>query len=93
MLVLQRIRIVEGPHCNRLAILSKGLSKLTESEERYNNLKESISMLELALWKAKMNDSSSVYELDNSSFRKMCRVGCGADIVIENVRPYATVTT
>ena len=88
MLHIKMFRIVEGPHCNRLAILSEGLSIITESEERYNNLKESTSMLELALWKTKMNDSSSISELDNSNFRKMCRVGCGADVVIENVLPY-----
>ena len=56
------------------------------------------SLLELALWKARMDDSlgdgktmggsNKKMKMDESEFRLQCRISCGADAVIENVLPY-----
>jgi hypothetical protein len=57
------------------------------------------SLLELGLWKAKMDDSNfdqgkttgrgnKKSKIDPSEFRLKCRISCGADHVIENVLPY-----
>lgn len=54
-------------------------------------------MLELALWKAKMNEESKPIncggrnkkvKIDELDFRSQCRISCGADSIIENVLPY-----
>ena len=68
-------------------------SKLIQYEEEYHTLKEATTILELALWKYKMEESDTkkkrkrTYESD-SDFREQCRVGCSADIVIEHVLPF-----
>ena len=56
----------------------------------YETIKESTSVLELALWKAKIDDSRNRRaRVDNDvSYRDKCRIKCGADIVIRNVLPY-----
>jgi hypothetical protein len=57
------------------------------------------SLLELALWKKKIEDSSLDHgkmqvggnkkmKMDSSDFRLQCRINCGADHVVENVLPY-----
>jgi hypothetical protein len=61
----------------------ESLTKLEYYESEYLKLKEVTSLLELALWKIKLDDSS-----DPSEFRLQCRISCGADHVIENVFPY-----
>ena len=56
-------------------------------------------MLELAVWKAKINESRSddvvredvdnkKLKMDESEFRLQCRISCGADHIIESVLPY-----
>jgi hypothetical protein len=52
-------------------------------------LKESTSLLELALWKMNIdasNEGNGVAMGDDN--RLECRTNCGADFVIENVWPY-----
>ena len=70
--------------------------------ETYESLKEGTSVLELALWKAKIdemvsanNDSTGLVQcnkrarVDNEvSYRDQCRINCGADIVVRNVLNY-----
>lgn len=59
-------------------------------------LKEATILLELALWKHRMNHHQKTMERDNSSekgvgesdVREHCRVSCGSNIVIEHVLPY-----
>jgi hypothetical protein len=61
-------------------------------------LKEATALLELALWKAKLdceNDADSEEEsatkkmkMDPDSAKKAARVTCGADIVIKNILPF-----
>ena len=60
-------------------------------------------MLELALWKTKLEEStgqnqgetrhSKKRKIDDLDFRKQCRVNCGADIVIEHVLTYLLPST
>jgi hypothetical protein len=73
-------------------------SRLAQFESEYLKLKETTSLLELALWKAKMIESSpdkveggrnnKKLKMDASDFRMKCRISCGADHVITNVLPY-----
>ena len=64
--------------------------------EHRRYIKEGISLLELALWKAKLGEKeeSSVegmtkkVKVDAQSARSQRRVTCGADIVIKNVLPF-----
>ena len=70
-------------------------------EAEYKTLKRATTMLELALWRKKINEErhSTTQNLgtkkrnkkmkqDKSSLREQCRINCGADIVIERVLPY-----
>ena len=65
-----------------------------ENHRRY--VKEGITLLELALWKAKLGEKeeSSVEgktkkaKIDAESARKGKRITCGADMVIKNVLPF-----
>ena len=64
--------------------------------EHYRYVKEGITLLELALWKAKLGEKedSSVegptkkVKVDSESARKEMRITCGADTVIKNVLPF-----
>jgi hypothetical protein len=61
-------------------------------------LKESAGILELALWKAKLDDDDEQchkmrkVDIDSTTAtvfrRERCRINCGADIVLRNVLPY-----
>jgi hypothetical protein len=65
------------------------LTKLEYYESEYENLKETTSLMELALWKMNIDASTVTNSLamgDNN--RLECRTNCGADFVIENVLPY-----
>ena len=74
------------------------LTKLEYYESKYRSLKEMTSLLELALWKIKFDDSrdhskamsrgKKQLKMDPSDFRLQCRVSCGADHVVENVWPF-----
>ena len=75
-------------------------SKLAKLETRYQNLKESITLLELALWKNKISDlcqevggGSKRRKIAESDLRAQCRVRCEADFVIEHVLPYLLPTS
>jgi predicted ATP-dependent endonuclease of OLD family len=64
----------------------------------YELLKQSAWLLELALWKAKIDASVSsncqircqkkVKVCDGVSHKEQCRISCGADIVVRNVLPF-----
>ena len=59
-------------------------------------VKEAITLLELALWKAKLAEKeensaegrTKKVKLDSESVRKEKRITCGADIVIKNILPF-----
>jgi hypothetical protein len=76
------------------------LTKLEYYESEYWRLKEITSLLELALWKLRMDNSTleqgdvigrgnKKMKFDQSDFRLQCRVNCGANHVVENVWPYS----
>jgi hypothetical protein len=74
---------------NRDLWRNETLTKLAYYESEYEKLKESTSLLELALWKINIDASTvtnGVAMGDNN--RLDCRTNCGADFVIENVWPY-----
>ena len=56
----------------------------------YESIKEGTSIIELALWKAKVDDSRNKRARidEDVSYKKQCRVNCGADIIIKNMLPY-----
>jgi hypothetical protein len=75
------------------------LAKLEYYESEYGRLKEVTSLLELAIWKMKINDGSKdlcetmggdneKIKRDGAEFRLQCRISCGANIVIKNMWPY-----
>jgi hypothetical protein len=74
---------------NREMWHNETLTKLEYYESEYQKLKESTSLLELALWKKKI-DASTIDNGDamGDNNRLECRTNCGADFVIENVLPY-----
>jgi len=70
---------------------------LVHCENEYHTLKEATTLLELVLWKKKMDDHCQErndkrrikrVKIDESYVRQQCRVGSGADIVIGNVMQY-----
>jgi len=64
--------------------------------EHYIYVEEGITLLELALWKAKLGEKeekaveerAKQAKVDTASARKDRRITCGADIVIKNVLPF-----
>ena len=64
--------------------------------EHYSYVKEGITLLELALWKAKLGEKEEYAaegkrkkaKVDAESARKEGRITCGADMVIKNVLPF-----
>ena len=63
--------------------------------EHYRYVEEGITLLELALWKAKLGEKEdSVVEgqakkaIDSETTRSEGRITCGADLVIKNVLPF-----
>jgi hypothetical protein len=78
-------------------ILHRIQAKITHFEDELPKLKEITTMLELALWKLRMNENipqenathcQKKIKTDESSIRRQCRITCGADIVIRHVLPY-----
>jgi hypothetical protein len=83
--------------CNtdNTVILRRIQAKVAHFEDEYPRLKEITTILELALWKMKMNEKShqdmaihSQIKTNESSIRKKCRITCGADVVIQHILPY-----
>ena len=64
--------------------------------EHANYVKEGMTLLELALWKANLDQKDDIFEesatkevnTDVEDVRKASRVTCGADTVIKNVLPF-----
>jgi hypothetical protein len=59
-------------------------------EDEFPKLKEITTIMELALWKMRMNKNRHQIknENDESSLRRQCRITCGADVIIRHVLPY-----
>jgi hypothetical protein len=79
-------------HCDIdiTVILRRIQAKVAHFEDKYPRLKEITSILELALWKSRMNESHLQKKIntDKSSIRRQCRMTCGADVVINLVLLY-----
>jgi hypothetical protein len=72
------------------AILDTIQAKVAHFEEELPKLKEITSILELALWKSRMNASlfQKKIKTDESSIRNEYRITCGADVIIRHMLPY-----
>jgi hypothetical protein len=79
------------------AILHRIQDQCTHFEDELPKLKEITSILELALWKMKINEKShddkatqsqKKIKADDSSVRIQNRVTCGAEVVIGHVLPF-----
>ena len=82
---------------SKKAWLSNVKSKLSHYEAAYQRLKEATSMLELALWKTKLDELNGQIKgnahrkkrkIEYSELRNQYRISCGADIVIHHVLSY-----
>jgi hypothetical protein len=83
-------------------ILHRIRDKLAYFEDELPRLKEVTSILELALWKMRMDEEKSHHDrstqsqkkikVDSSSMRRQCRITCGADIVISHMLPFLIIT-
>jgi hypothetical protein len=78
-------------------ILRRIQAKVAHFEEELLELKEVTTILEIGLWKMKINALSlrgdathnqKKIKTDESSTRQQCRVTCGADVVIGHVLPF-----
>ena len=74
-------------------------SKLAQYEANYQHLKDATTLVELALWKNKINETSMSDQeggdrkkMKFEEIREQCRVNCGADIVIEHMLPFLLPT-
>ena len=64
--------------------------------EHHRYVKEGITLLELAVWKANLDEKEEHAEegrtkkakVDAESYRRDKRITCGADTVIKNVLPF-----
>jgi hypothetical protein len=83
-------------------IIAQIQEKFDHIENELRELKETTTILELALWKMRMNEEShnekstrrqKKGKTDESSIRQHCCVTCGADVVIGRVLPYLLMST
>ena len=86
---------------NNSIIMHRIREKLAHFEDELPKLKEITTILELALWKKRINDTnhkqnSAHYQkkikTEGASPRQQCRVTCGADVIIGHVLPYLIFT-
>ena len=81
-----------GYNMENSVILREIQDKIAHFEDEIPKLKEATTILELALWKMKMNGHSLKEATKNksieSSSRQRCRILCGADLVIGHVLPF-----
>jgi len=82
---------------NNSGILNGIRDKLAHLEDKLPKLKEATTILELALWKMNIFDTShqqksfrrqKEMKVEGASPRQQCRVTCGADVIIGHVLPY-----
>jgi hypothetical protein len=95
-----KTRINTASFCDNLDnlhIINGIRAKVAHFEDEFSNVKETTTILELALWKLRMNENiiqekathcQKKVKHDESSMRRQCRITCGADVVIRHVLPY-----
>jgi hypothetical protein len=78
-------------------ILNRIREKLAHFDDKLSKLTEATTILELALWKTRLDENGHKRETscrlkkvkpDVSDIRQQCRVTCGADIIIRLVLPF-----
>jgi hypothetical protein len=78
-------------------ILPEIRSKLAHFECEFPKLKEATTILELALWKTRLDDNcikenktlhQKKIKVDETSLPQHCRITCGADVIIGHVLPF-----
>ena len=82
------ISILSGYNGSRREVDTKAVYRRLAT---YESIKEGTSVLELALWKAKIDEGHikrAKVDGEDISYKVQCRVNSGADIVIRNVLPY-----
>jgi hypothetical protein len=88
-------------YMDNTVILRRIQAKVAHFEAEYPKLKEITTILELALWKLRMNENIPQEEVshcqkkmktDESSIRRQCRITCGADVIIGHVIPFLIST-
>jgi hypothetical protein len=90
--------------CNmdNTVILRRIQASVAHFVEELAKLKEITTILELAVWKMRMNETIPQEEVsrcqkkmktDESSNRRQCRITCGADVVIRHILPYLITAT
>jgi len=86
---------------NNSGILRSIRDKLAHLEDELPKLKEATAILDLALWKMNICDTShqlksfcrqKEIKVEGASSRQQCRVTCGADVIIGHVLPYLIST-
>jgi hypothetical protein len=82
---------------NNFVYLHRIREKVAHFEDELPKLKEATSVLELALWKWRMNENipqndaicyQPKIKRDESSIRRQCRITCGADVIIRHLLPF-----
>ena len=71
-------------------------SMLVNYEHEYCKLEDAALLLELALWKSKIDESMQNNDLGQNEqmdditadLRRQCRINCGSDVIIPNVLPF-----
>eukprot|EP00985_Skeletonema_marinoi_P029526 scaffold28104_cov65-Skeletonema_marinoi.AAC.2 len=88
------------PADEKTAAIRQWVDSVIDKMDRYKAahhryVKEAVTLLELALWKAKLDEKEENAEgktkkvkLDSESARKEKRITCGADTVMKNVIPF-----
>ena len=73
--------------------------RITHFQEEVPKLKEATTILELALWKNRLDENGHTttccqkkMRTDESNIRRQCRFTCGADVVIGHVLPYLIIS-
>ena len=94
---IKTVRPTDGIYGNfdKAAYMTTIRSKLTEYEAEYYQLKEATTILELALWKKRVDEHSQSesrcikrMKIDEADLWGQCRISCGVDVVIAHVLPY-----
>jgi hypothetical protein len=98
--MIQTACFVWGRVCRRdnSNILHEIQAKVAHFEDEYPKLKEVTTIIELALWKVRINENllqeeathcqKKVKTDESSIIRKQYRITCGADIIIRHVLPF-----
>ena len=72
--------------------LNRIREKLAHFEDELPQLKDATTILELTLWNMSKVEGATrhqkIFKTDESSFRRQCRINCGADVVIQHVLPF-----